>query len=159
MASVHEFLISFITLCAIASPAIPQTTTAPSEGNATLPVEATADNLQVNNSENSAVFSGNAKVVQGVLDLQANKITVLFEESAGNIKAVTAVGQVKFTNGQETAEAQSAQFDVISQVVTFTGSVILRQAQTVLTGNKLTYNITTSRSQMSGNVKTIFTPK
>ena len=155
----NRFLISFLTLCAIASPAVSQTTTAPTEENATLPVEATADNLQVNSSENSAVFSGNAKVVQGVLDLQANEITVLFEEGAGNIKAVTAVGQVKFTNGLETAEAQNAQFDVVSQVVTFTGNVVLRQAQTILTGNRLTYNITTSRSQMSGNVKTIFTPK
>ncbi|MBL4750684.1 MAG: lipopolysaccharide transport periplasmic protein LptA [Amylibacter sp.] len=155
----NRFLISFLTLCVIASPAISQSTTVPTEKNATLPVEATADNLQVNNSENSAVFSGNAKVIQGVLDLRADKITVLFEDGAGNIKAVTAVGQVKFTNGLETAEAQNAQFDVVSQVVTFTGNVILRQAQTILTGNRLTYNITTSRSQMSGNVKTIFTPK
>jgi lipopolysaccharide export system protein LptA len=156
---VNRFLISFLTFCAIATPAISQTTATPAEGNATLPVEATADNLQVNSNENSAVFSGNAKVVQGVLDLQADEITVLFEEGAGNIKSVMAMGQVKFTNGQETAEAQNAQFDVPSQVVTFTGSVILRQAQTILTGNKLTYNITTSHSQMSGNVKTIFTPK
>lgn len=154
----NKFLISLLTLCVIAAPAISQTTPAP-QGNASLPVEATADNLQVNNNENSAVFSGNAKVVQGVLDLQANKITVFFEEDARNIKAVTAVGQVKFTNGQETAEAQNAQFDVISQVVTFTGNVVLHQSQTVLTGNKLTYNISTSRSQMSGNVKTIFVPK
>lgn len=154
----NKFLISLLTLCVIAAPAISQTTPAP-QGNASLPVEATADNLQVNNNENSAVFSGNAKVVQGVLDLQANKITVFFEEGARNIKAVTAVGQVKFTNGQETAEAQNAQFDVISQVVTFTGNVVLHQSQTVLTGNKLTYNISTSRSQMSGNVKTIFVPK
>jgi len=92
------------------------------------------------------------------LDLQANKITVFFEDGARNIKAVAAVGQVKFTNGQETAESQNARFDVVSQVVTFTGNVILRQSQTVLTGNKLTYNITTSRSQMSGNVKTVFAP-
>ncbi len=154
----NKFIISFLTLCVIASPAIPQTETPSPTGNASLPVEATADNLQVNNNESSAVFSGNAKVVQGVLDLQANKITVFFEDGARNIKAVAAVGQVKFTNGQETAESQNAQFDVVSQVVTFTGNVILRQSQTVLTGNKLTYNITTSRSQMSGNVKTVFAP-
>jgi len=142
-------------LCFIASPNTAQTTA----GNASLPVEANADNLVVNNSDNSAVFSGNAKVVQGVLDLQADKITVFFEEDAGNIKTVQAAGHVKFTNGQETAEAQTAQFEVASQIVTFTGNVILRQAQTVLTGNKLTYNITTSRSKMTGNVKTVFVPK
>lgn len=151
----NKFLVLLSVLCVIATPNIAQTTA----GNASLPVEANADNLVVNNNDNSAIFSGNAKVVQGILDLQADKITVFFEEGAGNIKTVQADGQVKFTNGQETAEAQTAQFDVKSQIVTFTGNVILRQTQTVLTGNKLTYNITTSRSQMTGNVKTVFVPK
>ncbi len=155
----YKFLFSILTLCAFTLPALSQSTTSPSGPNAALPVEATADDLQVNTEENSAVFSGNAKVVQGVLDLQADQITVLFEEGVQNIKLVKAVGKVRFTNGTETAEAQNAQFDVISQIITFTGNVILRQTQTVLTGNKLTYNITTSRSKMSGDVKTIFVPK
>jgi lipopolysaccharide export system protein LptA len=141
------------------SPALSQSINLPTAQNAAQPVEATADDLQVNTNDNSAVFSGNAKVVQGVLDLQADQITIFFEKANQNIKSVNAVGQVKFTNGQETAEAINAQFDVASQIITFSGNVILRQAQTLLTGNLLTYNITTSRSKMSGDVKTIFIPK
>jgi lipopolysaccharide export system protein LptA len=156
---VNKFLFSFLTLCALNTPALSQNTTIENGVNASLPVEATADDLQVNSDENSAVFSGNAKVVQGLLDLQADKITVFFEAEAKNIRNVKAAGRVKFTNGQETAEAHNAQFDVASQVITFTGNVILRQAQTILTGNNLTYNITTSRSKMTGDVKTVFTPK
>lgn len=152
----RKYLFSFFALCAFTSPALSQDT---AQVNAALPVEATADDLQVSSDANSAVFSGNAKVVQGVLDLRADTITVFFEEDVRNIRTVKAFGQVKFTNGEETAEAQSAQFDVVSQVITFTNNVILRQTQTVLTGDKLTYNIKTSRSQMAGNVKTIFTPK
>lgn len=155
----HKFLFSILTLCALTLPALSQSTTNPTGPNAALPVEATAENLQVNTEENSAVFSGNAKVIQGALDLQADQITVLFEEGAQNIRLVKAAGKVRFTNGQETAEARNAQFDVTSQIITFTGNVILRQTQTILTGNKLTYNITTSRSKMSGDVKTIFVPK
>jgi lipopolysaccharide export system protein LptA len=153
---VNKFLFSFLAIYAFASPALSQGIQSPA--NASLPVEATADNLQVNNGENSAVFSGNAKVVQGILDLQADTITVFFEEGLGNIKRVDAKGRVTFTNGQETAKAQNAQFDVVSQIITFAGNVILRQTQTVLTGNTLTYNIKTSRSKMSGNVKTVFVP-
>ncbi len=155
----NKFLISLILTCALSLPALSQSTTESTAENSSLPVEATADDLQVNTAENSAIFSGNAKVIQGLLDLRADKITVFFEDGARNIDAVKAAGRVKFTNGQETAEAQNAQFDVTSQVITFSGNVILRQAQTVLTGNNLTYNITTSKSKMSGNVKTIFTPK
>ena len=155
----HKFLFPILTLCALTLPALSQSTTNPTGPNAALPVEATADDLQVNTEENSAVFSGNAKVIQGVLDLQADQITVLFEEGVQNIKLVKAAGKVRFTNGQETAEAQNAKFDVVSQIITFTGNVILRQTQTILTGNKLTYNITTNRSKMSGDVKTVFAPK
>jgi lipopolysaccharide export system protein LptA len=153
---VHKYLFSFLALCAFSSHALSQDTT---QANAALPVEATADDLQVSSDTNSAIFSGNAKVVQGILDLRADKITVFFQDDVRNIRTVKALGQVKFTNGEEIAEAQSAQFDVASQVITFSNNVILRQTQTVLTGDKLTYNIKTNRSQMAGNVKTIFTPK
>lgn len=154
-----KFLFSILAICTLTSPVLAQSTGLPDGSNAALPVEATADDLVVNTNENSAIFSGNAKVIQGVLDLRADEITVFFEEGDQNIKTVKASGQVKFTNGQETAEALEAQFDVASQIITFSGSVILRQTQTVLTGNLLTYNITTSRSKMSGNVKTVFMPK
>jgi len=141
-------------ICCLASSAFAQST----QDNASLPVEATADNLQVNSQENSAVFTGNAKVVQGILNLSANTITVFFEEEEKNISAVDALGSVKFTNGEESAEASSANFNVATQTIQFTGNVILRQAQTVLTGNQLTYNITTGRSKMTGNVKTVYNP-
>lgn len=152
-------LFSVLIVCAFAFPAMSQDTSVATTPNAALPVEATADDLLVNTIENSALFTGNAQVVQGILDLRAEKITVFFEETNRNIKTVKAMGKVKFTNGQETAEAQNAQFDVVSQIITFSGNVVLRQAQTVLTGNLLTYNITTSHSKMSGNVKTVFVPK
>lgn len=155
----NKIIYSIITLCVLAPPVLSQSTTESAPDNASLPVEANADNLVVDSSDNSAIFEGNAVVTQGILNLQADKITVHFEEGAQNIKSVTANGKVKFTNGLETAEAQNAKFDVPSQVITFSQNVILRQGQTILTGNTLTYNITTSRSKMSGNVKTIFAPK
>jgi lipopolysaccharide export system protein LptA len=141
------------------SPALSQSANVSTAQNAALPVKATADNLQVNTDENTAVFTGNAKAVQGILDLRADQITLFFDDTNQNIKSVKAVGQVKFTNGQETAESEDAQLDVASQIITFSGSVILHQAQTVLTGDLLTYNITTNGSKMSGDVKTVFMPE
>ena len=152
----YKLLFPILALSLLSLPALSQNSAEPE--NANLPVEATADDLQVNNESNSAVFTGNANVIQGVLNLQADKITVYFDENAKNIKTVDAVGRVNFTNGLETAEAQKANFDVASQTIVFVGNVILRQAQTVLTGDKLTHDIKTSRSKMSGNVKTIYTP-
>ncbi len=153
-----KFIFTFITLSLFALPALSQTISGTQKDNAAQPVEATADDLQVNAEENSAVFSGNARVVQGVLDLRADTITVFFEKGVKNIQKVKAAGKVHFTNGQETAESQKAQFDIASQIITFTGNVVLHQTQTVLTGNNLTYNVVSKRSKMSGNVKTVFAP-
>jgi len=155
---VIKFLFTFLTLGIFAFPALSQTISGVSGDNAAQPVEATADDLQVNSEENSAVFSGNAKVVQGVLDLRADTITVFFEKGVKNIQKVKASGKVRFTNGQETAESLKAQFDITTQIITFTGNVILHQTQTVLTGNSLTYDVASKRSKMSGNVKTVFAP-
>lgn len=149
-----KFITSILTLSFLASPVYSQS----NANNSSLPVEATADDLQVNSQDNSAVFTGNAKVVQGLLNLIANTITVFFEDEAKNISSVDALGNVKFTNGTETAEANTANFNVTTQTITFSGNVILRQAQTVLTGNKMTYNITTGRSKMTDNVKTVYNP-
>ena len=70
----NKILFSFIALLLLGSPALSQDTSEPS--NASQPVEATADDLQVNNETNIAIFTGNANVIQGILNLQADKITV-----------------------------------------------------------------------------------
>lgn len=154
-----RILLTILALCGLATTATSQTIAENLPANASLPVEATANNLEVDSAANSATFEGKAIVTQGILNLSADKITVYFEDGARNIKTVVAKGHVKFANGTETAEAQNAKFDVLSQTIIFSQNVILRQAQTILTGNKLTYNITTNHSKMSGNVKTVFAPK
>lgn len=151
----NKFLISFLLLLGFTSTGFTQNT---GTTNKSLPVEATADDLQINSDENSAVFTGNAKVVQGILNLQAKKITVFFDTNADNIKSVNAIGNVSFTNGPETAKANSASFNVDTQIITFSGNVILKQDKNVLAGDQLTYNISNKHSKMTGNVKSVFTP-
>lgn len=132
--------------------------TAAAAAQSSLPVEATADDLQINSENNTAVFSGNARIVQGNLNLTASIITVKFDTTAEDIKSVQASGNVKYNNGQETAKAQSAQFNVDTQVIVFTGNVVLKQPRIILTGDHLTYNIKTNKSKMSGHVKTVYKP-
>ena len=132
--------------------------TATAAAQSTLPVEATANDLEINSENNTAIFSGNARIVQGKLNLTANVITVKFDTAAEDIKFVQASGNVKYSNGRETAKAQSAQFNVDTQVIVFTGNVVLKQPRIILTGDRLTYNIKTNKSKMSGHVKTVYKP-
>lgn len=123
------------------------------------PVNATADDLEVNTETNSAIFLGNAHVTQGELDLKAHKIIVFFDDSAQNIKLVEAEGKVRFTNGAEVAKSRFAKFDVSNQVITFSGNVFLQQDQNTISGNNLVYNVQSGQSKMTGNVKSVYIPE
>ena len=50
------------------------------EQNANLPVEVTADNLSVNQADNTAVFTGNVLIGQGEMRLSAPRVLVVYLE-------------------------------------------------------------------------------
>lgn len=122
-------------------------------------VEMTADNLTVQQASNSAVFSGNAIVAQGAVRFSADTITVQYNPNGQAISDINASGKVVFTNGVESAEANSAQYNVTSNVVVLMGNVLLLQGPTAISGDRLRLNLSTNKATVSGNVKTVFTPK
>jgi len=124
-----------------------------------LPVEITADTLSVDQSSNSASFSGNAKVGQGELRLGADQISVRYDQTGGQISSVTAKGNVVFTNGIDMAEAAQAVYDVASGGLIMTGNVLLVQGATAISGDRMDLNILANTAKVTGNVKTVLTPK
>lgn len=124
-----------------------------------LPVEVTADMLNVAQAENTAEFLGNAKAIQGDLRLAADKVVVKYNPEQSAIETVTATGNVVFTNGTEVAEAQKAVYRLGSSNVVLTGSVLLLQGANAISGDNLTLDLTTNKGSMRGNVKTVFVPK
>jgi len=127
--------------------------------DATLPVEITAENLSVDQASNTASFAGNARVGQGALRLGADRITVKYDQTGGQIASVTATGNVVFTNGTDMAEASNAVYDVTFGGLVMTGNVLLVQGQTAISGDRLDLNVLANTAKVTGNVKTVLTPK
>ena len=122
------------------------------------PVEITADSLAVAQETGQALFEGNAKAAQGPIRLNADKVTVDYNQSANQIEKITAVGGVYFTNGVEVVEGDRAVYQPTQGIVAITGNVLLVQGPNTIAGDHLDLNLTTSAGTMTGNVKTIFTP-
>ena len=121
------------------------------------PVEVTADALDVDQTDGSAVFEGNVLVTQGELRMTAQRIQVNYAtEGGGRIETLNATGGVTFVNGAEAAEAQQAVYNIESGEVVMTGDVLLTQGQTALAGNTLTIDLDTGTGRMEGRVRTIF---
>lgn len=124
----------------------------------TLPVEVTADTLDVNQADGSAEFNGNVLVGQGEMRLSADRVLVIYDETSSGIERLEATGDVVLVNGPDAAEADRADYTIDSGVIVMTGDVLLTQGQNALTSDRMTVNLTTGTAQMVGRVKTILNP-
>lgn len=121
-------------------------------------VEVTADELSVDQASSAATFKGNARVRQGDLRLGADGIRVEYL-ATGGVSKVEATGNVTFTNGAETAEAQSATYLIGDASIAMVGGVLLVQGPNTISGDRLLLNLATNSGSVEGNVKTVFTPQ
>ena len=134
--------------------------------DASLPIEITADSLEVKQKERLAVFRGNVDAVQGRMRLTASEIRVRYRpgsggESAGAISRIDATGGVRFATPSETAEGDAGVYDVDARHITLTGSVVLTRGDNVIRGERLTLDLATgeSRIESSQRVRGLFQPK
>ncbi len=121
-------------------------------------VVALGDNVSVDLETNIGTFEGNARISQGELRISADKIILSYDEEDNSVADVQASGSIIFTNGEETAEAQTAHFNAKSNIIVLSGDVLLVQGSAVISGDTMRLDLTTNRAVVSGNVKTVFQP-
>ena len=121
-----------------------------------LPVEVTAETLDVNQQDGTAVFNGNVVVIQGEMRLAAARVLVIYSEEESAIKRLIATGDVVLVSGPDEAEAERADYEIDSGTVVMTTNVLLRQGTAAVSGDKMTVNLLTGTAEMDGRVKTIF---
>lgn len=130
------------------------------KGDPTKPVEVTSDSLAVNQTDGTAIFTGNVLVIQGDMRLTAAELTVVYSaQDQKKIESLTATGGVTLTAGPDAAESQDAVYTVDSGQVVMTGNVLLTQGANIISGQKLTVDLTTGKGNMDGRVKTVLTPE
>jgi|TARA_Y100000815_G_scaffold274263_1_gene307807 lipopolysaccharide export system protein LptA len=121
----------------------------------TLPVEVTADQLDVNQEDGSAEFTGNVLIGQGEMRLSAPRVLVIYSQDSRNIQRMEATGGVTLVNGPDAAEAERADYSIDTGVIVMSGDVLLTQGANALTSDRMTVNLTQGTAQMNGRVKTI----
>jgi lipopolysaccharide export system protein LptA len=156
--------------------------------DSSLPIEISADELEVAQEERIATFSGNVDAVQGDLVLSADRLRVHYEAKgdknggvAGlgpsegtSIRRIDADGRVTIASPEETARGDHGVYDVPAKLVTLEGRVVLTRGENVIRGERLELDLVTGKSRMvgagqavadgesdasNGRVKALFTPK
>ncbi len=119
------------------------------------PVEVTADQLSVNQSDGTALYSGSVIIAQGDMRLAAPRVLVVYAEAAGRIERLEATGGVTLVSGEEAAEAERADYNIEAGTVVMSGNVLLTQGGNALTAERMTVNLEDGTARMSGRVRTV----
>ena len=122
------------------------------------PVEVTSDALSVNQSDNSAVFTGSVVIAQGGMRLSAPRVRVVYLDDRSGIRALEATGGVTLVSGEDAAEAARAEYSVTSGIIELRGDVLLVQGDTAITGDSVRVDTAAGTARVSGGVKTVLQP-
>jgi lipopolysaccharide export system protein LptA len=124
----------------------------------TQPVQVTADQLSVNQTDGTATFTGNVIIMQGDMKVQAAEVLVTYGTDNQSIQSLHAGGGVTVAAGSDAAQAETADYRPDTGELILQGAVVLTQGAAALSGEKLTLSLTSGLGTMSGRVTTIFTP-
>jgi lipopolysaccharide export system protein LptA len=127
------------------------------EHDTSLPIEITADSLEVLRNQQIATFTGNVDAVQGDMVLSADLLRVHYggddasapgPAGAGSIRRIEAEGNVFLSSPRETAQGNAGVYDVASNQLTMEGGVVLTRDENVIRGQRLEMDLTSGRSRM-----------
>jgi lipopolysaccharide export system protein LptA len=120
------------------------------------PIEVTSDQLNVDQTDGTAVFTGNVVVVQGAFRLTADRVEVEYTKTEPReIDRMLAFDNVVIVRGAEAAEGNEAVYTLADRVVVMTGDVLLTQEQSAISGDLLTIQLDDGTGVMEGRVRTI----
>lgn len=126
--------------------------------NSNAPINIEADQLQVNDTRKTAIFSGNVKAAQGDFVLRSKQLEVFYEGGpaqkggGGKVNRLKAKGTVLITTkDDQSATSQWADFNVIKQEIVLGDKVVLTQGGNIIRGGKLIIDLKTRTSRFDNS--------
>lgn len=132
------------------------------------PINIEADELEVLDAENLAIFRGNVRVTQGTAVLLSDELRVHYEGGNGEaigpssnqgLRLLEAIGSVRIRSEDQYAEGDRGRFDFITEIITLTGDVLLQQGQNVVRGQLLTVDLKSRESRLESAPAAGSTPR
>ncbi|MBC8128756.1 MAG: OstA family protein [Rhizobiaceae bacterium] len=144
------------------------------------PIAIESDQLDVDDANALATFTGNVSVAQGETLIKTAKLLVYYAKGGGEaggeaakpastggalpggsnqIDRIEASGKVYIKSTDQVATAETADFDMKSQIAILKGNVILSQGENVARGETLTIYMDTGIANFGGGrVKLLMAP-
>ena len=118
------------------------------------PLDVDAKSIDVLDAKGQAVWSGDVRITQGDMKLNAETVTVFYSraKTGGDpvIERLDAQNNVKLVTPSETATGRYGIYDVVRKTVTLVGAVTLSHGDSVLHGQRLAIDLDSGRSRLDG---------
>lgn len=131
------------------------------------PVEVEANEMEIIDADKQAIFRGKVNAVRGSQNIRSDVMTVFYADvkqpdgtSKSQASKLDAKGNVTITTRKQVITGEWAKMDILANTLLVGGRVKLVEGKTTLQGEKLTVDLNTERTLMSGGrVKGSFVPK
>ena len=135
--------------------------------NVSTPVEVEANEMEIIDADKQAIFRGKVNAVRGSQNIRSDVMTVFYADvkqpdgtSKSQASKLDAKGNVTITTRKQVITGEWAKMDILANTLLVGGRVKLVEGKTTLQGEKLTVDLNTERTLMSGGrVKGSFVPK
>jgi lipopolysaccharide export system protein LptA len=117
------------------------------------PIFITADWMEVDQKQNTITYKGRVVTVQAEMTMRSETLTAHIDPETKQMKQIIAEGKVNATQGNRVATGQKAVFDDQAKTVTLTGSPVMRQGNSQVSGVKIVYFIEQDKSIVEGDDK------
>ena len=117
------------------------------------PIYITADWMEVDQTKNTITYKGRVVTVQADMTMRSETLTAYYDPEMKQMKQIVAEGKVNATQGNRIATGDKAVFDDKTKTVTLTGSPVMRQGNSQVSGVKVVYYMDQDRAIAEGDGK------
>lgn len=122
--------------------------------NTDAPLDVDANSIDVLDAKGQAIWTGDVRITQGDMKLNADTVTVFYSKgkTGGDpvIERLDAQNNVKLVTPSETASGRYGIYDVGRKTITLVGAVTLSHGDSVLHGQRLAIDLESGRSKLDG---------
>ena len=147
----------FTAAAALLSLAVASAARAQVDTRSSAPIDITANEAKVINSQCLAIWRGAAEALQGQTRLRADTISVYAtpkgvgpngQPNCGGTERIVADGKVYYVTPQQNARGDHAVYSASADQIIITGDVIVVQGHDVARGDTLTIKVSTREAKM-----------
>jgi lipopolysaccharide export system protein LptA len=123
------------------------------------PIAYGADHTEANAKDHTFTYTGRVEMIQGEARLRADNIKVFTAPPRGDatangwgaVERIVAEGNIYYVTPDQTMKGDHGVYTQGDNTMVLTGEVVLTQGQSLMTGNRLTYNSVTGQLTIDAN--------